>query len=268
MALKLQKRFYLSTKDIVAQRPDGVPNWFVNDFKKQYWFGDKDHPDISYFYSKTTEAIYIQYGQNVKLWGTVKFLAEKVEISNEVFNPADGSITAEVRVTPLAFASRKTDFVGTTGPRVNWTVKVNNVTVYQFSGITIDEFTNGVGSVQTIPVKVAAEEELTRSALTISVVYPGGEFPNSTVTTGFSVYNPNPKDYIPNFLVKDKKGYSLNLHNGSNIVMFNGKKYDVSRELRTGIGKNLGYNRVVLKGEEEQALPYLDDGSIDVNWQN
>lgn len=258
----LQKKFYLSTKDVVAPRPDGVPNWYINDFQKQYWFGDKDNTNISFFYSKTADDVFVQYGQNVELWGTVKFLAQDVKIKSEKIN-SDNSIDGVITAQGLCFVSRKTDFAGVTGPRVVYKVTIGGKTVYSFDGTTLTEFTQGKSEAVDVNIHVGPEEEASSTAFKVEINYPGGEFPNTSYTVGYSIYNPLKKEYRPNFLVKNNKGLSLDLHNGKNLIYKDNKEIDISKENRSTAGSiNSGRNRVGKDNVLRQAMAYLDNGTI------
>ncbi|MGX7211721.1 hypothetical protein [Enterococcus innesii] len=193
--MPIEKRFYISSSSAVVRNMGNVvPAWSGNYTRSNWWHDGLTATD--YFYSINNNSLFLQYGQNISLWATSKFFGQTVVIESETEN-ANGSITATVSVTPNFFASRSTAFAAATGVSVRWTIRVNNVVVYTFNGLTNAEFTNGNAATQRFTVTVDPQQTYTGTALTLEVQYPNGEFNNSTVTTGFSLFNPNPISFRP-----------------------------------------------------------------------
>lgn len=216
--MTIEKRFYISASKNVKNMGSMIPPW-VGNYNKNNWWSD-GLTATDYFYSISGDSLYIQYGQNISLWATSKFFGQTVSIDNETVND-DGSINVEVTVTPNFFASRLTDFVATTGVRVKWTVKVNNNVVYTFDGLTNEEFTKGAVTAQRFKAKVMPQETFTGTALTLEVRYPNGEYKDSSITTGFSLFNPNLETFRPwairksgTFKTLDKSSGFLNKRKG------------------------------------------------------
>lgn len=259
--MALQKRFYVSSNVSNVNKGNVVPPWKGNYNKSNWWYDGSD--STNYFYSSSSDSTYIQYGQNLGSvpWASARFFGETVTIINET-QKDDGSITASVSVRPDFFAIRKTDFAAPTGLAIKYRIKINNVLVYSYDGSTIDEVTKGAVSPVVFNVRVEPQKESTASAMSVSIEYPNGEYPNSTTTVGVALYNPTPPTYKPNGVKLSGTFKKINQTNGFNQVKIGGVTEDISTESIATIGQNNGRNRVRVNGTTKQAYPYNDNGTI------
>lgn len=259
--MALQKRFYVSSNVVAINKGNVVPPWNGNYNKSNWWYDGLD--TTSYFYSISGDSAYIQYGQNLGTvpWASARFFGETVSITSETPND-DGSITATVSVRPDFFAIRNTDFAAPTGFNIVYTISVNGTNVFNYTGSTIDEISQGSQGAVVFPVRVEPEKETAASAMKVSIVYPNGEYPNSETTVGLSLYNPTPPTYKPNGVNLSGTFKKINQTNGFNQVRIGGVTEDISNESIATIGQNAGSNRVRVNGTTKQAYPYNDNGTI------
>lgn len=251
--MKLERVFYLSSNLPTINMGVTIPPWKDNYNRSNWWKSNLD--ENYYFYSMNGNDTYIQYGYDNPDWAAARFFGESVEIISET-QETDGSITAKVKVTPNFFTGRKTQYASTVGFSVNYTVKINNSTVYTFTGQSIDEFTYGVSSNQTFDINVKPNQTESRTALEITINYPNGEVPNSTTVSGIGLFNPNPPTYIPMGIVKGGVLKSLNKENGFIKVVKGGVLKDYSKEnISTLLQENKGHNRIVKNGKSVQQPP-------------
>jgi hypothetical protein len=243
MAVEL--KFYVSTNIDIKNMGTSIPAWAGN-YQINNWWSDAD-PEVDYFYSVNNGNLYIQYGQNISYWAATRFFGESIQIDQETENP-DGSVTVSLYVTPRFFVGRKTNFAATTGPRVQYTVRINNQIVYTFNGITVDEFTNGEMPAVFISTTIAAQQEFTGTALRIEVTYPDGEYNDSVTTVGYSILNPNQPGYKPMALRKNNAWQTLNIDPGFIAIRKSGSWQDRSKEVPPEGEENEGSNRIRKSG--------------------
>lgn len=235
------------------------PPWFPN-FVKSTWYYDTADV-IEYFYNiENNERVFVQYGQESSRWGSARFFGEQVVIDSEVEN-ADGSITADVTVTPLFFNGRIHDYsVGNVS--VVYDVRVNNQTVYSYSGDTADSFTNGEGSPLQFSVTVQPEQISHATAFQIFITYPNGEFVNNSMFVGISLRNPNLAQYKPMATRKSNQWRDLNTQASAKIQIRKSSVWtDKSFENNaTSRQANTGKNRIRKSGTFRQ-LPKMQNGT-------
>ncbi|WP_086350260.1 hypothetical protein [Candidatus Enterococcus clewellii] len=246
--MALEKQFYLSSNVSSKSMGNAVAPWYLNYSKSNWWYDGLD--SSNYFYSINSDNVYIQYGQNLGTvpWASARFFGQEVVVNNETEN-TDGSITANVTVTPLCFSGRRSDYAAPVGFRVIYDIRINGVRVYSFNGSTIDEFTNGAGAPQTFVVTIPPESRATQTALEVNITYPDGEYPNSTTVTGFVLYNPNPPAFRPMAIRKSGKWKSLNNPGGYWMIRKGGIWQEIPLMNYSQAGKdNVGTSRIRKSG--------------------
>lgn len=189
----IEKQIYVSTTEPINNYGDSVPNW-LNNFNKSNWWSGNDN--LSFFSSKNGDCAYTQYGQNLSMWASARFYGEEVRIIEETVGD-NNIINVKVGVRALFFNVLKTDYAKSIGYNVVYNVLINNTTVYNYAGSTIDEFSNSHSQEIIYNITVPPQETSTDSCLKITINYPNGEFTNQEIKLGFSLYNPLPKTYIP-----------------------------------------------------------------------
>lgn len=252
--MKLERVFYLSSNLATIDKGVQIPPWNGNYNRENWWGSPLD--EQYYFYSMSGNETYIQYGYNNPDWAAARFFGESVEIISET-QQDDGSITAKVKVTPNFFTGRKSQYASPVGFRVNYTIKINNVVVYTFSGQSIDIFTYGVSTSQTFDINVKPNQTESRTALEIAINYPNGEVPNSTTVTGVGLFNPNPPTYIPMAIRTGGTWTSLNKNKGYINKRKGGVWTDCGKEnTSTQLQANKGQNQIRQDGTWKQ-LPLM-----------
>lgn len=256
--MELVKSYFIDTNVSSQNMGNVIPAWLGNYDRDKWFYNPND--GIYYFYSQNADAMFIQYGYDNRDYASARFFGETVQIISQTEN-SDKSITATVKVTPDFFSSRKTQYA-TRGFAVNYKVSINGVIIYQYSGTTTDEFTNGTGQTQTFSVVVKPSETVSTTAFQIELNYPNGEAPNSTTVVGVGLYNPNPPSYKP--MAYYNNGWKeLNNPNGYIGTFVNGVWKDISDESINTIGEvNKGTNQIYTnRGWVQQ--PPMKGGNVD-----
>lgn len=227
-----------------------VPSWYP-DFNISDWHYDEN---TSYYYNTPSDDIYLQYGKNQQGWASARFWGQSVELLNEELLP-NGTVRANVRVRANFFNGRRNDFA-VAGFRVNYTVRVNGVIQYTFSGNTIDFFTNGAKAWETFTVDIPPETLSNRTALQINVSYPNGEYEDNEFYLGIGFYNPTKPSYKPMSIRKGNTWRTLNTSSGFIRIRKNGSWVNKSQENSGTINNiNTGSNRIRKSGNWRQLPP-------------
>ena len=242
--MTIEKVFHVSSNLGTVDNGKTVAPWFPSFAKSTWWYDGKKSTD--YFHSTINDDTYIQYGQNLGTvpWASSRFFGQSLTILEEKEND-DGSISGRVSVTPNFFNGRKTDFASTVGYQVRYTVKIHGKTVYTFNGSTIDEFTNGKGETVIFDFRVEPEQVYSETCMEVNIVYPNGEYNNSTTRVGVALRNPNPPTYVPYAIRQGGKWKDLDSNKGVIKVRQGGTWVDKSQENNaTSLKEGKGHNRI------------------------
>lgn len=183
--MPLQLKFSTSTNSPVEDFGTGIAPW--TEAYANAWQFSNSNTDYGYMVNGNTT--YIQYGHNdPSIWASMRFWGETVDILEETTN-ADKSITAKIRVKALFWWSKRVS--SKDGYRVDYDIRINNVSVWTFSGYTTDEVIKNDESSQEFTVTIPAGENSSASALNINVTYPNGEYSNNSFYIGMFLYNTN-----------------------------------------------------------------------------
>ncbi|GCF92508.1 hypothetical protein NRIC_03990 [Enterococcus florum] len=255
----LQKQFVFTSTTVNRNKGTIRAPWFGNWSKPNWWYDGLNSTD--YFYSQFGDQAFIQYGQNYnKPWASTRMFAETVHINKEVLNP-DGSVTATVTVNPDAFVQRKTDYAATVGYRVVYSVRINNVEVWSYTGQTIDEFTFLNGKAQTFTATIPPQQTFTGTAIEINIHYVDGQYHDSNTRVGFALYNPTPPTYVPSATRKSGQWKDNHRNSGRILIRKKGVWVEKSNENpATSRGENVGHNRIRKAGKWRQ-LPRMNGGT-------
>lgn len=218
-----------------------VPPWSGSWSTRSTWYDDDTN---SWFYNITpNNNFYSQYGKDQVGWASTRFFRQSLTILNQVTN-SNGSIDATVRIIPYYFKSRPVSTPGD-GVRVSYDVYIGTTKVYDYNGNTRDVIDLGREDEIEINVHLDPEETYQGTAFRIIVTYPNGEFDNSTIRTGFTLYNPNPPVYVPMAIRKSGTWKDLDTNNGKIKRRVSGSWVDKSEESTATIRDvNTGKNRI------------------------
>lgn len=184
----LQLRFGTSSNTSYEEK-SGTPPWLGGNLTNAWGFSN---PNTDYAYSIQGNTAYIQYGQrDPSVWASNRFWAETVEILNEQ-KLDDGSVKARVKVTPLFWQSIRVSSLA--GYPVTYDIRINNKTIWSYSGNTIDTISKGQGAIQEFEITVPPKGTSDATAFHVFVNYPQGQYPNNNFKIGFFVYNDNEKE--------------------------------------------------------------------------
>lgn len=253
---KLVKDFYVNEQSPSENKGNNEPTWLNNIDNKSTWYSGS----ANFFYNIVNDdTVYIQYGKNESGWASGRFFAQYVKIINETEN-TDGSISADVEFQTLFFKGRKSDF-SVAGFDVIYTITVDDIEQYNFSGNTYADFDKPAQDKVIAPVTVQPQEESIQFTLKIKIEYPNGELSTQIINAGFSLFNPNPRTYRPMAIRKSGSWKDLDSNNGVIEIRKSGTWVDKSLENRdTSRQINEGKNRIRINGQWRQ-LPQMDGGS-------
>lgn len=220
------------------------PPWSIGDNWENYnhWYNEEG---INFFYNIVEEGnkitTFIQYGRRAKGWASARFIEQQLYIYEE--NPTDTGIELTGYIKVPYFKGKETG-LSTIGWQTDYTIKVNNQTLYNFTGNSIDRF-NKTNNVEVpFNVVIKPEEYSEELLLFLSFIYEEGSgHENNIFHIGTSFYNPNPKTYIPLSIRKEGRWLSLNKNNGYIFKRVGSKWENYSHEninsvLKEGKGKN------------------------------
>lgn len=239
-----------------------VPPWYPNyqDVNNWYW-SSSDPPDYAFFFNDVGDDVYVQYGKNETGWASARFFGQTLKIIEEQELP-NGDIKVKVDVKANFFNGHKNN-IATAGYAVKYTVKINNVVQYTFTGNTIDSFSHGSRPSQVFEVTVKPQQTTTRTAMIVDIEYPNGEFPDRQLIVGFGLFNPNPVTYVPMSIRKSGSWKDLNSNNGKILIRKSSSWTDKSYEnTETSRQENKGKNRIRRAGIWRQ-LPKMTGGKAD-----
>lgn len=256
----LEKVFYVDSDVLYMNKGTYFPTWFPNWKNISNWYFESGY---SFCYNIVTtgdvDQIFIQYGRDDTGWASARFLSNSIVILDQE-QQEDGTIKATVKTQSQFFNGRPNN-QEVTGYTTNYLVKVNNVTQYQFTANSRDEFENGSKDEITFNITVPPQETNTQLSFEVSFIYPNGEVPNSEFTVGMGLFNPNPLSYIPMSIRKGGNWNDLNANNGKILIRQGSNWIDKSNENReTSRQVNKGHNRI-RRGEQWRQLPQMSGGN-------
>lgn len=255
MAL-LEKQLAVSSdmQHRIAFKGNNLPTWYDN-YEVKNWYNapTNDGIDTAFFYNEIGDEVYVQYGKNQAGWASARFFSQTLEIIDQE-NHENGDISATVNVQSNFFVGRKND-IAVAGFDVNYTAKINNIIIYEWSGNTYDGFDFGSEPPLEFTVRVPPEQRSDLTALTIEIEYPNGEFSDRELILGYGLYNPNPPSYIP-MSIRKNTWESLNKNDGFINKRVNNNWLDFSTEnFGTQLEKDKGKNRIRIKSDWLQLPP-------------
>jgi len=181
---KLERKEFASSG--LVRSFQGLPQWFNN--WTNAWSLNLGG-EVGYGFSEHGETVYIQYGEKVVGWASVRYWGYKLQVVEETLNN-DNSITARVRVTPLFWETTEAPSRAD-GYVVNYVIRVNGQTVWTYNGLTIDDISLAQKDPVEMTLTLPPESYYDGSLLELSVSYPNGEAPSSVSKMGYRLYNPN-----------------------------------------------------------------------------
>lgn len=263
--LPLEKIFVETGSRPTMDKGEGTPAWAENGWMnwkdRNTWYSDDG---INFFYQTNkgtnTEATFIQYGRNAVGWASVRFLQESIQIAEET--PLEnGSIRLRGNIRLPIFRGKETT-TATAGWETYYKIKVNNVTMYDFTANSIDEFMKSNSNKVDFDIIIPPEEYSSELLLDISITYePASGFDDNLFKVGVTFYNPNPKTYVPMAIRKSGTWKDLDSNNGKIRRRISGSWTDKSDEnATTSRQANTGKNRIRRSGTWRQ-LPKMSGGN-------
>lgn len=194
MAKKLERTFDVDATDVgIEDKGKGVPNWYKNGTSNyNNWWKGSDN--TFYFYSVDGNTVYIQYGQNAEGWASTIFIVQEIDAKET--NKGNNSIEVDGNVIVKMLDSVVTEYAGA-GVQARTQVTLNGTTIKDKTGMTNKGST--LDGEKTVSIKETVDPQDTSDStqLTMKNSYPNGEYPNSSVTLGLTLFNPNLPQYIP-----------------------------------------------------------------------
>lgn len=255
--MNLIKNFYVDGSRPYTSMGSNIPPWNSNYLNVASWYKNDDY---NFFYNiVNNEDVYVQYGQDVSGWASARFLKQTLEIISEVTN-SDGSITATIEVQSDFFKGSP-NLVGSVSWAVNYDVKINNVSQYNFNALSRDAFEYGQRPKLTFDINVPPQQTNTQGAFLISITYPNGEAPDNIFTVGFGLFNPNPISYVPMSIRKSSNWKDLDTNNGKILIRKASGWINKSNEnASTSKQVDKGNNRIRINNQWRQ-LPKMEGGT-------
>lgn len=234
-----------------------LASWYDSDWGTQNakfqdrnnWYYDSN-ADILWGIDGNTATI--QYGLNRSDFASARGFYEKITIANEVVND-DGSIDADITVAISSISGYKTS-MSQAGYPAETTITLADQQVSHRTGNTIDSFyMEPVPHAITKHVHLAPSTQSNELDLVYFTHYPQGQFPDSPIKLGLTVYNPIPQQYRPMSIrqtIHDNAGsgqswLSLNRHHGFIKRRQAGSWNDYSLEnSNSERAENQGHNRI------------------------
>ena len=234
-----------------------LASWFDSDWATQNskfqdrnnWYYDSN-ADILWGINGNTATI--QYGLNRSDFASARGFHEKITVANEVVN-ADGSIDADITLYISSISGYKTS-MSKAGYPAETTITLAGQQVARRTGNTIDTFyMEPVPHEITKHVHLAPSTQSNELDLVYFTHYPQGQYPDSPIKLGLTVYNPIPPQYRPMAIRQMEynnaggalRWLSLNQHNGFIKRRQGGSWNDYSLEnSNTERAENQGHNRI------------------------
>lgn len=193
MTEKLKRTFDVDATDVgIENKGNYVPKWYqdgINDYGN-WWRGSDD---TYYFYSVDGNTVYIQYGQNAEGWASTIFIVQTLDASEDT---KGNTITVKGNIIVKMLDSVVTEYAGA-GVEAKTTVTLNGTTIKDSTGMTNEGSTLDGEKTVSINETIDPQEKSNSTQLTMKNTYPNGEYPNSSVTLGLTLENPNLPQYIP-----------------------------------------------------------------------
>lgn len=191
-----------SSRSDIASLVSNISNWWSD-----------SHTDA--FYSSQNIGnnfdVEFQYGQNLQIWASAKFIKYSYSISNEIINP-DNSITFDLTMSFLGVVSNKTTFAKT-GVSVKNRLYLGSQVIMARDGNTIDNYqisVNGDNPITFKNITLAPRSTLNTKQLQWGSQYPNHEYPDAIINIGMLIYNPLYVMYTPMITRKNRAWIPLN----------------------------------------------------------
>lgn len=243
-----------------SRNMSSLASWFDNDWRAMFekfknrstWWYD-GNADIMYGIQGNTACV--QYGCNRSDYASARGFYETINITNEVVN-SDGSIDADVTLYISSINGYKTS-MSQAGYPAETTITLAGQQVAHRMGNTIDTFyMEPVPHEITKHVHLAPSTQSNELDLVYFTHYPQGQYPDSPIKLGLTVYNPLPPTYKP-MSIRRGDWKSLNANNGFIRIRHGGNWQDKAEEnAMTSMHNNVGHNRIRRAGVWKQ-LPKM-----------
>lgn len=237
-----------------------LASWFDNNWEAMFekfknrstWWYD-DNADIMYGIQGNTACV--QYGCDRSDFASARGFYETINIANEVVN-SDGSIDADVTLYISSISGYKTS-MSQAGYPAETTITLAGQQVAHRTGNTIDTFyMEPVPHEITKHVHLAPSTQSSELDLVYFTHYPQGQYPDSPIKLGLTVYNPLPPTYKP-MSIRRGDWKSLNANDGFIRIRHGGNWQDKTEEnAMTSTHNNVGHNRIRRAGVWKQ-LPKM-----------
>lgn len=221
------------------------PGWADNDVNtKSKWYYSSQENAFFLYHLENNKKFYIQIGMNRSDFASARFITETYDILNEHLNE-DGSVSADIKITLSPFSGRLTNYAGG-GVLVKMTMSFGDTVIGVYTGNTANPVDVRVNpNPITVHVKLAPQERAENTQLKFHYEYPNGNYTNSTMTLGGTIYNPTPPNYVPMAIRKSNNWKSLNKNHGFIQIRKGGTWQDKSKEnKKTERQANHGHNRI------------------------
>lgn len=191
-----------SSRSAIASLVSNTSNW---------WSDSSSDVFYSIQNSGNNFDVEFQYGQNLQIWASAKFIKYSYGISNEVIN-ADNSITFDLTISFLGVVSNKTSY-SKAGVSVVNKLYLGTQTIMSRSGNTIDNFQVAVNNDNPIVFKkitLSPRSSFNAAQLQWGSQYPNHEYTDAILNIGMLIFNPLYSWYVPMITRKNRAWLPLN----------------------------------------------------------